>query len=238
MNKSFTIKSCPVSISLELYPLVLRAAFGYALSHHPSTMDFFIICSLCPSSSLFTLVYSTAHSLTTERKDALFTLHINDVVGYGEVGLPPKKPFCYKADYNDMLQYCIYYAEKVCSPSLHFFVHQPRLSLLSRPSFHIPSLLTSFLFLSFPALISVSISLSHNINIQAEEVVSSVKDFPTYDPFHELPSKFFAPLRPTASGILLHLPNQQINKQIKLIKTNKTEKIAPLPHFHQQLMYK
>ena len=219
MNKSFTIKSCPVSISLELYPLVLRAAFGYALSHHPSTMDFFIICSLCPSSSLFTLVYSTAHSLTTERKDALFTLHINDVVGYGEVGLPPKKPFCYKADYNDMLQYCIYYAEKVCSPSLHFFVqHQPRLSLLSRPSFHIPSLLTSFLFLSFSALISVSISLSHNLNIQAEEVFSSVKDFPTYDPFHELPSKFFAPLRPTASGILL-LSTQPTNKQ-----TNKTDK--------------
>eukprot|EP00026_Physarum_polycephalum_P009161 Phypoly_transcript_09273.p1 GENE.Phypoly_transcript_09273~~Phypoly_transcript_09273.p1 ORF type:complete len:423 (+),score=78.39 Phypoly_transcript_09273:66-1334(+) len=115
MNKSFTIKSCSVSISLELYPLVLRAAFG------------------------------TAHSLTTERKDALFTLKINDIVGYGEVGLPPKKPFCYKADYNDIEQYCKYYAAKV------------------------------------------------------EEVFSSVKDFPTYDPFRQLPTKYFAPLRPSSS---------------------------------------
>jgi hypothetical protein len=63
--------------------------------------------------------FSTAHSLTTERKDALFTLKVNDIVGYGEVGLPPKKPFCYKADYNDIVQYYTFYAAKVSLPLLH-----------------------------------------------------------------------------------------------------------------------
>eukprot|EP01112_Ceratiomyxa_fruticulosa_P014556 TRINITY_DN4180_c0_g1_i2.p1 TRINITY_DN4180_c0_g1~~TRINITY_DN4180_c0_g1_i2.p1 ORF type:complete len:226 (+),score=37.35 TRINITY_DN4180_c0_g1_i2:157-834(+) len=68
-----------VRFSLEPYILELRSAFG------------------------------TAHSLTTQRTNALITIQLGDskntFIGYGEVGLPPKKPHCYKADYNDVVVY-------------------------------------------------------------------------------------------------------------------------------------
>jgi len=50
--------------------------------------------------------FGTSHSLTTQRTNALITAQINDnFVGYGEIGLPPKKPLCYTADYEDVETY-------------------------------------------------------------------------------------------------------------------------------------
>ncbi|KYQ96886.1 mandelate racemase/muconate lactonizing enzyme domain-containing protein [Tieghemostelium lacteum] len=46
--------------------------------------------------------FGTAHSLTTERTNGLVSVQIDNVIGYGECGLPPKKPYCYLADYNDI----------------------------------------------------------------------------------------------------------------------------------------
>eukprot|EP01111_Echinosteliopsis_oligospora_P016324 TRINITY_DN6734_c0_g1_i1.p1 TRINITY_DN6734_c0_g1~~TRINITY_DN6734_c0_g1_i1.p1 ORF type:complete len:430 (-),score=69.52 TRINITY_DN6734_c0_g1_i1:84-1373(-) len=58
-------------------------------------------------------VFGTAHSSTTQRTNALISIHIDDVVGYGEVGLPPKKKYCYKADYSDIKSYFLDYVQKV-----------------------------------------------------------------------------------------------------------------------------
>lgn len=65
--------------------------------------------------------FGTAHSLTTERKNALCTIKIDDVIGYGEVGLPPKKPFCYKADYDDIVRYCSSFYKKFVEKAESFF---------------------------------------------------------------------------------------------------------------------
>ncbi|CUG91780.1 chloromuconate cycloisomerase, putative [Bodo saltans] len=50
--------------------------------------------------------FGTSHSSTTHRNNALFQCRWGDtsdvnIVGYGESGLPPKKPKCYLADVND-----------------------------------------------------------------------------------------------------------------------------------------
>eukprot|EP01132_Coremiostelium_polycephalum_P011878 gene11878-14529_t len=73
----FVLNSIKVDLSLKPYVLTLRNPFG------------------------------TAHSLTTTRQNALITISIdqNKLVGYGESGLPPKKPNCYLADYNDIESY-------------------------------------------------------------------------------------------------------------------------------------
>jgi L-alanine-DL-glutamate epimerase-like enolase superfamily enzyme len=54
--------------------------------------------------------FGTSHSSTTARRNALLTLAWRGegadepLVGYGECGLPPKKPGCYEADYSDVLR--------------------------------------------------------------------------------------------------------------------------------------
>ncbi|GAM28921.1 hypothetical protein SAMD00019534_120970, partial [Acytostelium subglobosum LB1] len=57
--------------------------------------------------------FGTAHSLTTVRNNALITITVNGVFGYGECGVPPKKPLCYFADYNDIVDYCQTYFEEL-----------------------------------------------------------------------------------------------------------------------------
>ena len=48
---------------------------------------------------------STSHSSTTLRNNVLIVVEIDKVAGYGEVGLPPKKPMCYLADFEDIKKY-------------------------------------------------------------------------------------------------------------------------------------
>jgi L-alanine-DL-glutamate epimerase-like enolase superfamily enzyme len=76
-------KQLQINFNCEDYPLTLRSAFG------------------------------TSHSITSSRVNALISLRINltnvpesnGYVGYGEVGLPPKKPLCYLADLSDIRTY-------------------------------------------------------------------------------------------------------------------------------------
>ncbi|KAN0047823.1 hypothetical protein ACTA71_002210 [Dictyostelium dimigraforme] len=49
--------------------------------------------------------FGTAHSVTTTRTNALIEIKVEDISGFGECGLPPKKPLCYLADYNDIETY-------------------------------------------------------------------------------------------------------------------------------------
>ncbi|KAF2075032.1 hypothetical protein CYY_003684 [Polysphondylium violaceum] len=83
---TFRYKKLSISINIRPYRLHLRNPFG------------------------------TAHSVTTERNNALVTIEIiNDenhtLRGYGECGLPPKKPYCYLADFNDIQQYFSQYLQ-------------------------------------------------------------------------------------------------------------------------------
>ena len=73
---------------------------------------------------------STSHSSTTLRTNILFTFKVHTstgtppvtstsfglsdmLSGYGEVGLPPKKPLCYLADYRDVKTYFEGYVKTV-----------------------------------------------------------------------------------------------------------------------------
>ncbi len=59
----------------------------------------------------------TTHSQTTARRNALISIkveillipdqlsQINNYVGYGEAGLPPKKPLCYVATFDEVKEY-------------------------------------------------------------------------------------------------------------------------------------
>lgn len=49
--------------------------------------------------------FGTSHSSTSSRQNGLLELSFGGRQGYSEVGLPPKKPFCYEADLNDILTY-------------------------------------------------------------------------------------------------------------------------------------
>lgn len=49
--------------------------------------------------------FGTSHSSTSSRQNGLLELSFGSRQGYSEVGLPPKKPFCYEADLNDILTY-------------------------------------------------------------------------------------------------------------------------------------
>src|SRR3989338_11570393 len=46
--------------------------------------------------------FGTSHSRTRERRNGLIGVKVGDACGWGEVGLPPKKPFCYLADFDDL----------------------------------------------------------------------------------------------------------------------------------------
>lgn len=57
--------------------------------------------------------FGTSHSSTAQRTNALLSVSLaargegetKTTVGWGEVGLPPKKPGCYLADYSDVLSF-------------------------------------------------------------------------------------------------------------------------------------
>uniref|UniRef100_A0A914VCA9 Enolase C-terminal domain-containing protein n=1 Tax=Plectus sambesii TaxID=2011161 RepID=A0A914VCA9_9BILA len=68
-------KNNTVILRLEPYPLNLRTSFG------------------------------TSHSATSERFNGLVTIKVNELTGYGECAMPPKKPGVYLADYNDCVSY-------------------------------------------------------------------------------------------------------------------------------------
>eukprot|EP01119_Soliformovum_irregulare_P024260 TRINITY_DN8657_c0_g1_i1.p1 TRINITY_DN8657_c0_g1~~TRINITY_DN8657_c0_g1_i1.p1 ORF type:complete len:431 (+),score=108.58 TRINITY_DN8657_c0_g1_i1:26-1318(+) len=68
-----------LKIQLEPYPLDLRTPFG------------------------------TSHSSTSQRKNALITITLGEITGNGEIGLPPKKAYCYLADYEDILDWIRHY---------------------------------------------------------------------------------------------------------------------------------
>jgi L-alanine-DL-glutamate epimerase-like enolase superfamily enzyme len=79
-----------LKLTLEPYNLKLRTAFG------------------------------TSHSATTTRTNALIGVHLfngseqqQQIIGYGEVGLPPKKPNCYLADYNDIVLFFEMYCNHI-----------------------------------------------------------------------------------------------------------------------------
>ena len=65
------LRKSQVSLTLSPFPLELRSAFG------------------------------TSHSSTTGRRNALFGVRVDDIAGYGETGLPPKKVGVYEANYAD-----------------------------------------------------------------------------------------------------------------------------------------
>jgi len=74
IEKAFTIKGTPMIIRHTLLKIKLRATFG------------------------------TSHSSTTSRTNSLIEIAFNGShSGYGEVGLPPKKPGCYVADPTDII---------------------------------------------------------------------------------------------------------------------------------------
>ncbi|EFA75622.1 mandelate racemase/muconate lactonizing enzyme domain-containing protein [Heterostelium album PN500] len=74
-TKQLQFMSKVINLKLDKYPLNLRNPFG------------------------------TAHSVTTVRNNVLITLEIDGVLGYGECGVPPKKPLCYFADFDDIQSY-------------------------------------------------------------------------------------------------------------------------------------
>jgi L-alanine-DL-glutamate epimerase-like enolase superfamily enzyme len=82
-NFYFNDGATVVTLSFETLVLRLRHAFG--TSHSSTTQR---------HNALFSCSWRTAAGKSTEAEDAL-------LVGYGESGLPPKKPKCYLADVND-----------------------------------------------------------------------------------------------------------------------------------------
>jgi hypothetical protein len=54
--------------------------------------------------------FGTSHSKTTQRTNALVTVSIGDVSGYGESGLPPKKRGIYLAGANKTTPAVLFYA--------------------------------------------------------------------------------------------------------------------------------
>lgn len=46
--------------------------------------------------------FGTSHSVTTSRTNAVITFRCGQMVGYGEVGLPPKKAGVYFSDLGDV----------------------------------------------------------------------------------------------------------------------------------------
>ena len=51
--------------------------------------------------------FVTAHSASAGRTNFLLSAHSNDIIGYGECGLPPKKPHCYLADIQDCQNFMV-----------------------------------------------------------------------------------------------------------------------------------
>lgn len=49
--------------------------------------------------------FGTSYSSTSSRQNGLLELSFAGCQGYSEVGLPPKKPFCYEADLEDIMTY-------------------------------------------------------------------------------------------------------------------------------------
>jgi hypothetical protein len=70
--------------------------------------------------------FGTSHSSTTRRTNALIQIAVGrpdaasapTVLGYGEVGLPPKKKGCYLADYDDVLRYVSAFADDLALTAL------------------------------------------------------------------------------------------------------------------------
>lgn len=82
-----------IKLSCEPYPLILRSAFG------------------------------TSHSSTTTRTNALIFIQVlpeDGMVGWGEVGLPPKKKHCYLADYDDIVSFFHLFCEHLSHELQHF----------------------------------------------------------------------------------------------------------------------
>jgi hypothetical protein len=50
-------------------------------------------------------------AVTSSRTNALISITIGNCVGYGEVGLPPKKPLCYESDLKDVFDYFVNFAK-------------------------------------------------------------------------------------------------------------------------------
>ena len=73
-------------------------------------LDYLVCISCEPYQLSLRSDFGTSHSSTTTRTNALirFALRPKDgeqILGVGEVGLPPKKPGCYLADYQDVADY-------------------------------------------------------------------------------------------------------------------------------------
>ncbi|KAJ5066972.1 enolase superfamily member [Anaeramoeba ignava] len=75
MKKTFIIKDSKIEISCKVFPLNLRTTFG------------------------------TSHSFSNKRENILITISNGNETGFGEVGLPPKKPPIYVADPDDVMEW-------------------------------------------------------------------------------------------------------------------------------------
>jgi hypothetical protein len=67
--------------------------------------------------------FGTSHSKTTQRTNALVTVSIGDVSGYGESGLPPKKRGIYLAGANETTSAVLFMQRLVSShlpPSMRY----------------------------------------------------------------------------------------------------------------------
>lgn len=64
--------------------------------------------------------FGTSHSSTSYRTNGLVTLKIEDIKGYGECGLPPKKPLCYESNIDDCKKLFELFSKKCIGKTIQF----------------------------------------------------------------------------------------------------------------------
>src|SRR4051812_11955215 len=98
------------------------------MRHFSISFDKVIATLTCEPYELALLsTFGTAHSATTSRTNVLVSTHLvardsdgassREVVGFGEIGLPPKKPLCYLADLESVERYFVAFEARCRSSS-------------------------------------------------------------------------------------------------------------------------
>ena len=96
--------------------MAMATSFHAAL-RLPAFADAVLHVAVAPYELELRSAFGTSHSSTTTRCNALIQLSLSSApptaIGYGEVGLPPKKAGCYLADYADIRAYVEAFADEL-----------------------------------------------------------------------------------------------------------------------------
>lgn len=104
-------------ISLSFAPLPVRLRHAFGTSHSSTSMR---------TNALFRCTVSSVGVMCE-----LATSRVTDATGYGEAGLPPKKPLCYLADLNDCREFFSTFSDfckSTISAESHAFFQNPSVS--------------------------------------------------------------------------------------------------------------